>query len=150
MEPKIVEREAFTVVGMRYHGKNEKGEIPQLWGVFGPRVQEIKDVCNHSVCYGISDNMDHTTGEFDYIAGLEVSAAEEVPKGMVCWEVPAGKYAVFATALPKIGETFMYAYKTWMPKSGHEATGGPDFELYDHNFDNQDPNSQFEVFIPIK
>jgi hypothetical protein len=30
MKPKIVSRAAFTVVGMKYHGKNENNEIPQL------------------------------------------------------------------------------------------------------------------------
>jgi predicted transcriptional regulator YdeE len=64
--------------------------------------------------------------------------------------VPGGRYAVFSTTLPKIGETFMYAYKTWMPEAGYEASGGPDFELYDPSFDNQDPESQFELYIPIK
>lgn len=150
MKPKIVEREGFAVVGMRYHGKNENNEIPQMWGAFGPRMKEIKYVANPSVCYGISDNMDPATGKFDYIAGLEVSRAEDLPEGIVRWKIPGGRYAVFTTTLPKVGETFMYAYKTWMAESGCEATGGPDFELYDEDFDPQDPNSQFEVYIPIK
>jgi AraC family transcriptional regulator len=150
MEPKIVEREAFTVVGMRYRGKNENNEIPQMWGVFGPRMQEIEDVANRSVCYGISDNVDASTGEFDYIAGLEVSGGKEVPEGMVSWEVPAGRYAVFPTTLPKIGETFQHAYHEWMPASEFEHRPGPDFEQYDQSFDNDDPDSQFDLFIPLK
>jgi len=150
MDPKIVEREGFTVVGMPYHGKNENDEIPQMWGAFGPQIQEIKDVANPSVCYGICDNMDPNTGEFDYIAGLEVSRAEEVPEGLVCWEVPAGRYAVLTTTLPRIGETFKFAYHEWLPGSGFEHRPGPDLEVYDESFDPQDPSSQFDVFIPIK
>ena len=150
MEPKIVTRERFTVVGMHYRGKNEHNEIPQLWGVFGPRMSEVKDVANPSVCYGISDNMDPTTGEFDYIAGLEVRMAEEVPEGMVRWEVPAGRYTVLTTTLPKIGETFQHAYHEWLPGSDYEHRPGPDFEVYDDSFDSQDPSSQFDVYIPIK
>ncbi|MFQ5813600.1 MAG: GyrI-like domain-containing protein [Anaerolineae bacterium] len=150
MEPKIVERSAFTVVGMHYYGQNENNEIPQMWQEFGPRIQEIEHVVNPHVAYGISDNMDEETGEFDYVAGFEVSNAADIPEGMVSWEVPAGTYAVFTTTLPRIGETFQHAYRTWMPEAGRQPTSGPDFELYDENFDPQDPNSEFEVCVPIK
>ena len=150
MEPKIVSREAFTVVGQKYRGKNEDNEIPQIWQAFMPRVPEIGHIVNPHVAYGICGNMDVDSGEFDYVAGFEVSNAEAVPEGLVSWEVPAAKYAVFSTTLPKIGETFEYAYKTWLPQSGYQPAGGPDVELYDEQFDPQDPNSKFDIYIPIK
>jgi AraC family transcriptional regulator len=150
MEPKIVSREAFTVVGMHYRGKNENNEIPQMWQAFGPRMPEIKHMVDQHVAYGISDNMDESTGEFDYIAGFQVKQVEAIPEGMVCWEVPGGSYAVFTCTLPTLGETFQHAYKTWLPQSGHQPTGGADFEIYDEKFDSQDPNSLFDVYIPIK
>jgi len=150
MEPKIVEKAGFTVVGMKYRGKNENNEIPQMWQAFGPRVGEIKNMVDDHVAYGISANMDESTGEFDYVAGFEVSRAEDVPEGMVRFDVPGGQYAVFTTTLPKIGETFHNAYHTWLPQSGYRPTGGPEFELYDEDFDPQDPNSKFDLYIPIK
>jgi len=150
MEPKIVSRKAFTVVGIKYRGKNENNEIPQMWQELGPRVEEIKDMVGPQVAYGISANMDMATGEFDYIAGFEVSGAEAVPEGMVSFEVPGGKYAVFTTTLPKIGETFHNAYETWLPQAGYAPTASPELELYDERFDPQDPSSTFELYIPIK
>jgi AraC family transcriptional regulator len=150
MEPRIVDMEAFTVVGLVYRGKNENNEIPQMWQGFGARAQEIKHVRNHSVCYGISANMDEATHEFDYCAGFEVSSVEEIPAGMASFTVPAGTYAVFSTTLPKIGETFMYAYRTWLPQSKYQPTGGPEFELYDEAFDPADPESKFDLYIPIR
>lgn len=150
MEPKIVIRPAFTVVGVRYHGKNENNEIPQMWEAFGPRMHEVKQVINPQVCYGISDNMDEDTHEFDYIAGCEVASAADIPEGMVSWVVPAGTYAIFTTTLPRVGQTFQHAYHTWMPQSGYQGTGGPDFELYDEQFDPRDPQSEFDLYIPIK
>ena len=150
MEPKIVERGAFTVVGMKYRGKNENNEIPQLWQALGPRTGEIEHMADDSAAYGICANMDMDTGAFDYIAGFEVSSAEGVPEGMVAFEVPGGKYAVFTTTLPQIGETFHNAYHTWLPQSGYQPRGGPEFELYDEQFDPQDPNSEFDLYIPIK
>ena len=150
MEPKSVHKDGFTVIGLKYHGKNENNEVPQLWGAFGARRDEIKNVVNGYVAYGISANMDAETGEFDYVAGFEVSNTENVPEGMVCFEVPGGRYAVFTTTLPKVGETFQYAYRTWLPQSDYQPAGSPDFELYGEYFDPRDPKSEFSVYIPIQ
>jgi AraC family transcriptional regulator len=150
MEPKIVSRPAFRVVGLKYRGKNENNEIPRLWQAIGPRVREIKNIADDHVAYGISANMDESTGEFDYVAAFEVSTSEDIPEGMVCFEVPGGKYAVFSTTLPKIGETFHSAYHSWLPESGYQAAGGPEFELYDERFDVQDSSSEFDLYIPVK
>jgi AraC family transcriptional regulator len=150
MKPKIVSRPTFVVVGLKYRGKNERGEIPQLWQAVGPRVREIKNIADDRAAYGISANMDESTGEFDYVAGFEVSTSEEIPEGMVRFEVPGGKYAVCSTTLPKIGETFHNTYHTWLPESGYQPTGGPEFELYDERFDPQDPSSEFDLYIPVK
>jgi predicted transcriptional regulator YdeE len=65
MEPRIVETEAFTVLGLLYRRKAEDGEIPQKWQRLGSRVPEIKNIVNPAVAYGVSDNMDMSTGEFD-------------------------------------------------------------------------------------
>ena len=147
---KIVERGAFTVVGLKYRGKNENNEIPQLWRVLGLRTGEIENLADNTAAYGISANMDKESSEFDYIAGFEVSSTEGLPEGMVAFEVPGGRYAVFTTTLPKIGETFHNAYDTWLPQAGHRLTSGPEFELYDDQFDPQDPDSEFDLYIPIK
>jgi AraC family transcriptional regulator len=149
MQPKIVERPGFTVVGLKYRGKNENNEIPQLWQAFGPRVGEIKNMVDDHVAYGISANIDKSSGEFDYIAGFEVSTVEEIPRDMVSFEVPGGKYAVFSTTLPRIGETFDSAYHTWLPQSGYQPIGGPEFEVYDEHFDPQEPDSLFDLYIPV-
>lgn len=150
MEPRIVERAAFTVVGMMVRGKAESNEIPQMWEALNPRVREIQDRTGDDVAYGISTNMDEQTGEFDYIGGFEVGRVHEIPEGMIRFEVPGGNYAVFRTTLPRIGDTFMHAYRTWAPQSGYELTGGPDFELYGEEFDPRNPDSEFDVYIPIR
>jgi len=150
MEPKIIKGAAFTVVGMKYHGKNENNEIPQLWGEFGPRMGEIKQVANPHVAYGVCDNFDESSSEFDYIAGFEVGSTAEIPEGMVSWDIPAGQYAVFTCTLPTLGETYQYAYHSWLPQSGYQRAAGPEFELYDESFDLRDPRSEMDVYIPIK
>jgi predicted transcriptional regulator YdeE len=149
MEIKIVDRPAFTVVGLKYRGKNQENEIPQLWQALMPRYGQIQDMVPAPAAYGISANMDKESGEFDYVAGYEVSSDENIPEGMVAFEVPGGKYAQFTTTLPKIGETFQNAYQKWLPEAGQKPSGGPEIELYDQRFDPQDPSSEFDLYIPV-
>ncbi len=150
MEPKIVSRPAFTVVGLKCHGKNEHNEIPQLWQTFGLRAGEIEHIVNPQVAYGISDNYDENSGEFDYIVGFEVDSVAHIPKDMVSWDVPEQTCAVFTCTLPTLGETFQYAHHTWLPQSGYQRGDGPDFELYDEHFDPRDASSKMNVYIPIE
>jgi AraC family transcriptional regulator len=150
MEPKIESRPAFRVVGMKYRGKNEQNEIPQLWGEFAARVAEVQNRVEAHGTYGVVGNFVEETGEFDYVAGLNVDPAAEVPEGMVSWDVPAQTYAVFSCTLPTIGDTIKHIHETWLPASGHRHAGGPELELYDGKFNPHDPDSLMYIYIPIE
>jgi len=149
-EPKVVTKSAFTIVGMKYRGKNENNEIPEMWQVFMPEAEKIEHRVNRFVAYGAMDNYDQASGEFDYLAAFEVDSTEDVPEGLVCWQVPASRYAVLTCTLPTIGQAFEYAYNTWLPQSGYERACGPEFEFYDKSFDPADENSKMYLYIPIK
>jgi len=149
MEPKIVTKPAFTVVGMLYRGRNENNEIAQMWGEFVPRMGEIKHATGAHESYGVCRDLE-PEGLFEYVAGLPVTQAEDVPQDMVSWEVPEQKYAVFPCTLPTIGEAYAYAFKTWLPGSGYERGDGPDFELYDESFNPDEEGSHFHIYVPIK
>jgi AraC family transcriptional regulator len=150
MEPKIVSRPAFTVVGLRYRGKNEHNEIPRMWSEFGPRMAAVKHVVNPDISYGVMGNYDESTGEFDYVAGIEVDSADDIPPGMVSWDVPEQTYAVFTCTLPTIREGYDRAYNTWLPQSEYQHGGGPEFELYDEKFDPGDPSSEMYIYVHIR
>jgi AraC family transcriptional regulator len=146
MEPKIVTKSAFTVVGMSYHGKNENNEIPQLWQEFGPRMGEIEHIVN---CCGVCGKVEED-GAFQYVAGFEVSSVGDIPKGMVSWKVPEQKYAVFTCTLPTIHQAFGHAHETWLPQSGYRRGAGPELELYDEDFDPNVKDSKMYIYIPIE
>ena len=40
-EPRILSRGAFRLAGLRYCGRNEKGEVPAIWDLFLPRLGEL-------------------------------------------------------------------------------------------------------------
>lgn len=153
MEPKFVNRPAFSVVGMRYFGKNQNQEISHLWEQANPRFGEIRNLAPKAEAYGICMNVPGAQpGEFEYVAGLEVTKVDDMPEGMVAREVPASKYAMFTHvgSLAELKATYDYIYQTWLPQSGYELTGGADFELYNEDFKDFAPDSRFYIYVPIK
>jgi len=152
MEPTIVKKPAFLVVGTPYFGKNEHGEIPQMWNVFNSRYGEIKDVSDPSVCYGICSAMD-STGAFEYVAAAPVLKVDDLPEGMVVRMVSQQEYAVFvhAGALDTLHQTYDSIYKGWLPNSVYEfVSGAHDFELYDQDFKIGDPDSKLYIYVPVR
>lgn len=149
MEPKIVTKAAFTAVGMLYYGKNQNNEIARMWEEFNPRMHEIAYVKPGSAAYGVCGNTEDE-GFFNYLAGLEVESAADIPEGMVSWDVLEQTYAVFPCTLKTIGETYHHAYQVWLPQSGFQLADGPDFEFYDEEFDPEDKDPKLTIYIPIK
>ena len=148
-ELQIVERPAMTVVGMLYHGRPGGGEIPALWGEFGPRMESIQQVVHPMVSYGVCANMDMQTGEFDYLAAMEVEGDAPTPAGMERWEVPGGPHALIPATLSTIGDAYQLAEQL-IPDAGYARTGCLDYELYDERFDPADPESVLYICIPVE
>jgi AraC family transcriptional regulator len=156
MEPRIVRKGEFKVIGMRYVGKNEHGEISQMWVELNPRIKEIPNLTRDpeygDVTYGVCGCVEGAEpGVFEYIACLPVSSIEKVPEGMVGKVVPEQTYAVMeAHGIKDIGPTYEYIIKKWLPSSNYLPGDGPDFELYPEEFDPEDPESSLYIFFPVK
>lgn len=148
MKPRILTRKAFTVIGTLYRGNPQKGELPTLWQAFGRREHEISGLANDRVAYGLCANADQLTGEFDYLATMEVEARQEPPEGMVAWNLPGGAFAALECTLATIRQTFDAAYGLWLPQSGYVRGEGADIEVYEE-FDGTDPEATFDIYIPI-
>lgn len=147
LEPKFVSKPAFTVVGMLLRATPMTPEIPQLWDRFVPRMGEIRHLAEPNASYGLIDNYDEQTNQFDYMAGCAVVEVEALPAGMTRWDVPAATYAVFATTLPALGQTMNAIYNTWFPASGYHQAAGPYFEYYDEEFSPESPT--LSIYIPV-
>jgi AraC family transcriptional regulator len=149
MQPQIVDKPAFTLVGMKLRTKPGSEAISQLWQAFGQRMGQVPNAVNPSVCFGATDHFDLESGLFDYLAAVEVTGEGETPEAMDTWQVPAQTYVVFRTTLPKIGTTFDHIYDDWLPQSDYERAAGPEFEYYDETFNPNDPTSEFDIYIPV-
>ncbi len=151
MQPMIMTKPAFSVVGLKYRGKNEHNEIAEMWGEANVRAEEIVAAATGlGAAYGVCRDME-ADGVFEYLAGLEIKEIEEVPEGMERWEVPEQTYAVFPCKLATIGEAYRYAFEEWLPTSGYRRAPGPDFEYYDASFDPENAeNSQLYIYVPVE
>ena len=156
MEPKIVTKPGFTIVGLRYFGKNENQEIPALWGKFDQRIKALGGLPNNTgeATIGLCITPEDAPVEdgFEYVAGFPVSKVEDVPEGFVVRHVPEYTYAVFAHKgdLPSLSKTYEYIYETWLPQSGYKLAEKLDFEYYNEDFKDFAPDSVFYIHIPIE
>ncbi len=146
MEPKIVTKPAFKVVGMEYVGLNKHNEIKDMWDEFVPRMREIKHADYSWGTYGICRGEANEETAW-YLAGVEVTKVEDVPAGMAVWEIPQQTYAVFACTLPTLHEAYRYAFEDWLPGSSYQRVDGPDFELYSEEFEPDDP--RLHIYVPV-
>jgi AraC family transcriptional regulator len=151
MEPVIITKPTFSVVGMQYIGKNQNQEIAQMWGEFNPRMKEIEGFVEGNA-YGVCSMVPGAPDSIDYVAGFEVSGNETLPEGMVSVKVPEQRYAVFEHrgSLEKLPETFHIIHEVWLPKSGYRHANGPELEVYDERFTNFSPDSVLYIYIPVE
>lgn len=90
--------------------------------------------------------------EFTKWAATEVSDILNIPNGFASVTVPEGRYAVFlhkGTA-NEFQKTFQFIFTQWFPKSKYTLDDRPHFELLGKKYKNNDPNSEEEVWIPIR
>ena len=148
--PRFEDRPAFHVAGLARHYTFETNHsIPALWQEFAPHIGHIDSQIgdtSYGVCYG-GDGQ----GNFDYMAGVEVSRPGDVASPLTVIEVPAAHYAVFTHRghISGIRKTVGAIWQEWLPNSGRTYGESPDFELYDQRFDPTSDESEMEVWIPV-
>ncbi|RWB54830.1 AraC family transcriptional regulator [Mesorhizobium sp.] len=149
--PRFETSRPFLIAGLgeRYSCETSAG-IPMQWQRFGPYIGNIPGEIG-DVAYGVCVNGDDA-GNFDYVAGVEVSDFSDLPKEFYRVRVPAQKYAVFAHRehISTIRRTVNTIWNKWLPASGHEIADSPEFERYGPEFDPDTGNGGLEIWVPVK
>jgi predicted transcriptional regulator YdeE/DNA-binding transcriptional MerR regulator len=153
MEPKFVTKPAMMLVGMKYVGKNQHGEIGAMWGRFDPLIPQVSSHPNPA-SYGWCGMPDEQVeeGAFEYVAAVETTRADNLPDWAVVRMVPEGTYAVFPHVGPVEGmkNTYHEIYQTWLPQSGYESSAPFDMEVYPDEFHGFTPDSVMYIYLPVK
>ena len=147
---KTLERPAITVVGFAIRTRPMSPDIPVLWPKFVARIDEIENLSEPRVSYGV---MRHGSGDMEdlhYMAAVAVSNASRIPPGMESLAIPAGTYASFRYPLSGLARGFGEIFGRLLPSSGYVQAPGPYFERYDEAFDPGNPNSEVEIQIPVR
>lgn len=135
-------------------------QIPMLWSTFIDRLNELKNPYNPNVFYGVSiiEGIDASyifTEDAEYIevVGTEVRNCDDIPLGMVTYEIPAGYYAVFEHKgkAEDMVDTYKYIMGTWTYNTDYELNVGYSFERYGEDYAGpENAASIARIYIPIK
>ena len=139
-------------VGERYnHGDGGMAGIPGQWQRYHHRGRTRFPTGSARSAYGVCCNGDDS-GNFDYIAGVEVSDFSDLPREFSRVRIPAQRYAVFTHTehISTIRRTVGTIWNEWLPASGLSVADAPNFERYDEKFDPATGNGGLEIWVPVK
>jgi AraC family transcriptional regulator len=136
-------------VGERYDCNSSAG-IPAQWQRFLPHFGRVAGQVG-KVAYGVCCNGDDA-GNFDYIAGVEVTDFSQLPRDWARVRIAPQRYAVFAHPghISTIRGTWNAIWNEWLPTCGLERADAPDFERYGEMFDPVSGSGGLEIWIPVK
>ncbi|MBP3708140.1 MAG: AraC family transcriptional regulator [Clostridia bacterium] len=156
MEYKVVEKEAFRVVGLKDSFKYETAnqEIPKIWKKFF--MKNVFSKIKPKYAVNIDTNMGYDV--FDYVIGDDYNSELKVPKGFEIIEIPKFTWVVFScigSASVRMRETNERIFKEWLPNSNdYEIAAGYNIEMYSNPKDYKkgidDEKYYSEIWIPIK
>jgi predicted transcriptional regulator YdeE len=160
MNPKMMQHDAFTVVGTSARTSNAKevtpdGVIGKLWGRLFQEglLAKIPNKADQNIVAVYTDYASDHDGEYTFILGARVISSTDVPAGMVAATIHAGKFAVFTSdkgPAPRVVPELWMKINSLPPDAvGANRQYKADFEIYDERA--MDPeNLQMDVYIGIK
>ncbi len=156
MQPRIERLEEKKLIGYNMRMSLTNNKTGQLWGQFGPRIKEIQNrVTEDKISMQIYDSSYYANfspdNEFEKWAMVEVEDFNSIPNEMKSFTLQEGMYAVFDyKGSSSDNSIFQYIFGEWLPKSPFQIDDRPHFEILGKNYKNNDPNSEEEIWIPIK
>lgn len=156
INPSIQTLDTTIIAGLNLEMNLVQNLTGQLWQSFGPHISSIPDrKNNHKISLQIypQNYFAHFNPKTSFIkwAGVEVKSSDNIPIGLECMVIPEGLYAVFHYKGSSADSSiFNYIYSQWLPSSEYELDNRPHFEVLGDLYKNNDPDSEEDIWIPIK
>jgi len=158
MTPTIQTIPAKTLIGKHITMSFADNKTFQLWSGFMPQRKFIINAADSTHMYSLQVyGKDFYTNfnpkrEFVKWVALEVENVDVIPEGMETFTITAGQYAVFhyKGSHNNGHDVFSYIFGEWLPASGYELDDRPHFEILGPNYKNADPDSEEEIWIPVR
>lgn len=156
MTPRIESLKEKKLIGKRLTMSLANNRTGELWQKFMPNRREIlNNISNDLISMQVYKPTHFAdfkpTNEFEKWATVEVTNFERVPTEMETFLLAGGLYAVFDyKGSSNDHSIFQYIFGNWLPSSEYLLDDRPHFELLGDKYKNNDPNSEEEIWIPIK
>ncbi|WP_345740603.1 GyrI-like domain-containing protein [Maribacter luteus] len=155
LKPRITELQEKKLVGKHLKMSLVNNRTGELWGNFMSNVKEVRNIIgNDKISLQVYpknyfDSFDPAL-EFEKWATAEVADFDDVPGQWETLVLQGGMYAVFDHKGTSDNGIFEYIYATWLPKSDFVLDDRPHFELLGEKYRNNHPDSEEEIWIPIR
>ncbi|MBU8598192.1 AraC family transcriptional regulator [Shouchella clausii] len=158
MDYKIVEKDAFTVVGKSIRTTTICGENNQKIAAFWNESnqnglsKELAKNCGPLGLLGICIDFDKQQENLTYLIAAEKNI-DQIPVEWETRQIPAATWAIFPVhgampdAMPKVWDRI---FSEWFPATGYEHSGGPEMEVYLSDADPYSKDYYSEIWIPIE
>ena len=154
--PKIVHIEPKLLVGMSMQMSIVNNKTRELWQMFMPQRLKVENRLGQDFYslqvyepdYSQSFNPEKS---FTKWAAVEVSMANDLADGLSQFKLAGGHYAVFHyKGMPGDPLIFQYIYSKWLPESEYVLDNRPHFEVLGPKYKQNSPDSEEEIWIPVK
>ena len=156
IQPEIRSFPGKVLVGIHQDMSVADNQTLSLWRRFMGRRHEIENQVSDELYSlqlyptGYFQRFD-PTAVFTKWAALEVSTTENIPGNMHVFDLASGLYAVFHyKGMPGNPEIFQYIYGEWLQGSGYMLDQRPHFEILGRHYKPDHPDSEEEIWIPIR
>jgi AraC family transcriptional regulator len=154
MIPRIEILSEKKLIGKRIKTSLANNKTSELWQSFMPKRSEIQNTISSDLFAIQVYNSTYfeafnPTSVFEKWAALEVIDFENIPVEMESFTLSGGRYAVFEHKGHSI-EIFDYIFSDWIPNSKYDLDHRPHFEILGAKYKKEAPNSEEEIWIPIK
>ncbi|NVN96495.1 MAG: GyrI-like domain-containing protein [Bacteroidetes bacterium] len=156
MQARIEHCKEKKLVGKRLFMSLADNQTAELWKGFMSLRNEIankltNDFISMAVYQPTYFTAFNPSNEFEKWATVEVTDFDNLPNGMETFTLTAGLYAVFDyKGSSTESSIFQYIFGTWLPDSDYLLDDRPHFEVLGAKYKNADPNSEEEIWIPIR
>ncbi|MGJ7912505.1 AraC family transcriptional regulator [Neobacillus sp. LXY-1] len=158
MEYKIVEKNAFTVVGKSIRTSTIGGEnhrnIAAFWVESNQNgfSRELAKNCGPLGLIGVCMDFDKEQENLTYLICAEKNV-DQIPSDWEERQIPSATWAIFPVkgAMPvTIQKAWGRIFSEWFPATGYQHADGPELEVYPSDADPSSEDYYSEIWIPIK
>ena len=156
MQPRIVNLKEKKLTGKRLTMSLANNRTGELWKSFMQRRREITnnltdDLISMQIYKPTYFTAFDPVNEFEKWAATEVTDFDNVPGDMETFSLPGGLYAVFDyKGTGNNPAIFQFIFGSWLPGSDYQLDDRPHFEVLGKKYKNNDPESEEEIWIPVR